>query len=196
MIGDRNLLLLAARTQRCAGEGKLAFGLTKHGGTIAGGGLSDDWVFACFSAGPYRSERGLESFVSGLLQEESVSRREPGNIEYETSRHSSTGFRYEFPAVQKPHRHCWRAGGFLKWQDAMKNLPAKFSKAAFNPGLDCVRHLTPGALQFEHRDRMSGLCCTRRAGNKVCLGNGETPLCFGLMARSRFGQRPSAGAAA
>jgi hypothetical protein len=37
MVGDRNLLLRAARTQRCAGEGELAFGLTKHGGRIAGG---------------------------------------------------------------------------------------------------------------------------------------------------------------
>jgi hypothetical protein len=57
MIGDRNLLLLTARTQRCAGEGELAFGLTRHGGKIAGAGLWGDWVFACFSAGPYRSKR-------------------------------------------------------------------------------------------------------------------------------------------
>ena len=51
MVGDRTLPLRAARTQRfrrrpprCFGgqgavEGKLAFGPTKHGGTIAGGEL-------------------------------------------------------------------------------------------------------------------------------------------------------------
>jgi hypothetical protein len=39
MVGDRNLLLRAAPTQRCAREGELVFGLTKHGGRIAGGEL-------------------------------------------------------------------------------------------------------------------------------------------------------------
>jgi len=39
MVGNRKLLLRAARTQRCAGERELAVGLTKHGGRIAGGEL-------------------------------------------------------------------------------------------------------------------------------------------------------------
>ena len=39
MVGDWKLLLRAPRTQRCAGEGELAFGLSKHGGRIAGGEL-------------------------------------------------------------------------------------------------------------------------------------------------------------
>lgn len=39
MVGDMNLLLSSARAERGAGEGELAFGLTKHGGKIAGGEL-------------------------------------------------------------------------------------------------------------------------------------------------------------
>ena len=37
-ITDRKLLLRAARTQRCAGEGELVFGLTKHAATLSTGG--------------------------------------------------------------------------------------------------------------------------------------------------------------
>ncbi len=35
---DKNLLLRAARTQRCAGEGELVFGLTKHVASLARAG--------------------------------------------------------------------------------------------------------------------------------------------------------------
>ena len=34
MVGDRNLLLRAARTQRCAREGELLLGLTEHEGML------------------------------------------------------------------------------------------------------------------------------------------------------------------
>ena len=34
---DKNLLLHAARTQRCAGEGELVFGLTEHARSLSGG---------------------------------------------------------------------------------------------------------------------------------------------------------------
>ena len=39
MVVDRNLLLRAARIQRCVGEGELVSGFTEHGGRIAGGEL-------------------------------------------------------------------------------------------------------------------------------------------------------------
>jgi hypothetical protein len=36
MVGNKNLLLRAARIQRCVGEGELVSGFTEHGGRIAG----------------------------------------------------------------------------------------------------------------------------------------------------------------
>ncbi len=52
-ITDRHLVFRAARTtQRCAGEGELLFGLTKHVGVVPKGGLAcQQAIFAYFGPG-------------------------------------------------------------------------------------------------------------------------------------------------
>jgi hypothetical protein len=47
---DRNLLLRAARTQRCAGEGELVFGLTKHVASLSRAGPGINTLFAAIFA--------------------------------------------------------------------------------------------------------------------------------------------------
>jgi len=53
MVGDRNVLLRAARTKRCAGEGELGFVLTRHGGRIGGGEPWGRLGVRLLSARPY-----------------------------------------------------------------------------------------------------------------------------------------------
>jgi hypothetical protein len=56
---DKDLLLGAGRTQRCAGEGELVFGLTKHVVSLSGAMAGGKGLFCPYFA---RSARLLQGF--------------------------------------------------------------------------------------------------------------------------------------